>query len=214
MHNGNLEELLFSSKNRCRALSWSDCIRIAIEVCSGLGFLNSAQPRPITHCIPSPSKILLDRNLVAKITGFGLQGCSEECNDESDMKAIGVLLQNLLSGRRNWVTMDTEAFFDEIGEQWPMDVAREVVGLAMQCMSMKCEPNGEMSIARVLQELNEIRIKGDDMDARERWRTMNVGDIDGHDSTQVPSVFFCPILQVSTKFIFFHNSIFNLLKIF
>ncbi|KAH1154592.1 hypothetical protein GLYMA_18G147800v4 [Glycine max] len=195
MNNGSLEEMLFC-KSKNRVLSWRDCIRIAIEVCSGLGFLNAAQPKPIVHCHPSPSKILLDCNLVAKITGFGLHGCSEECNDNSsDMKAIGVLLQNLLNGRRNLVTMDTEACFDEIGEQWPFDVARDVMGLAMRCMSMNCEPNGEMSITRVVEELNEIRKKGDDMVAREGWRNINGGNVHGQDSTHVPSVFICPILQ-------------------
>ncbi|TKY58719.1 putative U-box domain-containing protein 50 [Spatholobus suberectus] len=197
MHKGSLEEMLFC-RNRSRALSWRDCLRIAVEVCSGLGFLNAAQPRPIIHCVPSPSKILLDCNLVAKITGFGLPGCSEECNDNSDMKAIGVLLQNLLTGRRNWVTMDTEAFFDEIGGQWPLDVGRAVVGLAMRCMSMNCEPNGEMSITRVREELSEIRRKGNDMVSREGWRTINGGDV-GQDSTHVPSVFVCPILQKIMK---------------
>ncbi|RDX88581.1 putative U-box domain-containing protein 50, partial [Mucuna pruriens] len=194
MHKGSLEEMLYF-RNRSRALSWRDCIRIATEVCSGLGFLNATQPRPFVHCLLSPSKILLDCNLVAKITGFGLHECSEECNDNSDMKAIGALLQNLLTGRRNWVTMDTEAFFDEIGEQWPLDVAREVVGLTMRCMSMNCETDGEMSITRVMEELNEIRRKGDDMIAREGWRTINGGELDGQGSTHVPSVFVCPILE-------------------
>ncbi|KAL2344418.1 hypothetical protein Fmac_005703 [Flemingia macrophylla] len=191
MHRGSLEEMLFG-KNRSWDLTWRDCLRIAIEVCSGLGFLNAAQPRPIAHCAPSPSKILLDCNLVAKITGFGLQGCIEQCNHESEMKAIGVLLQSLLTGRRNWVTMDTEseALYDEIGEQWPLDVAREVVGLAMRCMSIESEPNGEMSITRVMGELNEIIRKGDEMVARERWNS---------DSTHVPSVFVCPILQKIMK---------------
>lgn len=214
MNNGSLEEMLFC-KSKNRVLSWRDCIRIAIEVCSGLGFLNAAQPKPIVHCHPSPSKILLDCNLVAKITGFGLHGCSEECNDNSsDMKAIGVLLQNLLNGRRNLVTMDTEACFDEIGEQWPFDVARDVMGLAMRCMSMNCEPNGEMSITRVVEELNEIRKKGDDMVAREGWRNINGGNVHEQDSTHVPSVFICPILQVSVQvyFIYLFKVILFILK--
>nr|KYP66236.1 Putative U-box domain-containing protein 50 [Cajanus cajan] len=196
MNRGSLEEMLFGM-NRSRVLTWRDRVRIAIEVCSGLGFLNAAQPRPIIHCLPSPSKILLDCNLVAKITGFGLEGCSEECNDDSEMKAIGVLLQNLLTGRRNWVTMDTdsEAFYDEIGEQWPLDVAREVVGLAMRCMSIECGPNGEMSITRVMEELNEIMRKGDEKVARDRWN----GHVDAHDSTHVPSFFVCPILKKIMK---------------
>lgn len=180
MHNGSLEEMLLS-KTRSRALSWHDRIRIALEVCSGLAFLNTIQPRPIIHCHPSPSNILLDYNLVAKIKGFGLHNgckCNEECNVESDMKAIVVLLLYLLTGKRNWVGMEIEALYDEIDEEWPLGVGRELMGLAMRCMSMNYGPNVEMNIARVMEELNEIRRKGDE-------------------SNDVLSVFLCPILQVS-----------------
>ncbi|XP_027348106.1 putative U-box domain-containing protein 50 [Abrus precatorius] len=197
MQNGSLEEMLFCKRGR--ALSWRDCIRIAIEVCSGLLFLNSAQSRPIIHCHPSPSKILLDCNHVAKITGFGLYGCSDECKVKSDMEAIGVVLQNLLTGRRNLVAMDTKVFYDEIGEHWPLDVAREMVGLTMRCMFMNCGPNGEMSIARVKEELNLIRRKGDDMVAKVGGRVIIHGNLNGQYSSDVPSIFICPILQKIMK---------------
>ena len=160
MHNGSLEEILFC-RRRSRALRWHDRIRIAIEVCSGLGFLHASQPRPVIHCHINPSNILLDHNLVAKITGFGLHGCGEQCNVESDIKAIGVLLMQLLTGRRNWMAMVKEAFLDETGVKWPLDVAKELEDLAKRCMSMKNRSNEDMSIARVMEELNEIRRKGD-----------------------------------------------------
>lgn len=159
MHNGSLEDILLC-KTRIRPISWQDRIRIAIEVCSGMGFLNAFKPRPIIHCHPSPSNILLDYNFVAKIKGFGLHGCNKECDVGLDMKAIGVLLLHLLTGRGNLVKVDKEAIFDEIGEEWPLDVAREVLGLAMRCMTMNCESNLEMSITRVMEELNEIKKKG------------------------------------------------------
>ncbi|CAL5197192.1 unnamed protein product [Lathyrus oleraceus] len=170
MHNGTLEEALLC-KTRRRVISYQDCIRIAIEVCSGLGFLNTFQPRSIIHCRISPSNILLNKNLVAKVAGFDLHGCNEECNVESDMKAIGVLLLHLLTGRGNWVTIDMIAFFDEIGDEWPLDVARELLDLAIRCIS-----NEEMSITRVMKELNSIKGKG-------------------CDSIKVPNIFLCPILQ-------------------
>jgi len=179
MHNGSLEEML-PCKSRKHSMSWQDCIRIAIEVCSGLGFLNSFQPRPIIHCHISPSNILLDNNLVSKIKLFGPHECNKECNVGSDVKAIGVLLLHLLTGRGNWVTMDMEALFDEVGEEWPLDVARELLSLAMRCMSMNCESNEEMSITRIMEELKEIKRKG-------------------CDSNKVPNVFLCPILQVSLQ---------------
>ncbi|CAJ2636301.1 unnamed protein product [Trifolium pratense] len=164
MQNGNLEDKLL-----CKTISWQDCIRIAIEVCSGLGFLNSLQPRPIIHCHISPSNILLDNNLVAKVT-FCFHGCNEECNVGLVVKEIGILLLHILTGRGNWGTIDMEAFYDEIGEEWPFDVARELLDLAMRCMSNV----EEMSIRKIMEELNEIKRKG-------------------CDSIKVPNIFLCPI---------------------
>ncbi|MCH81227.1 U-box domain-containing protein 50-like, partial [Trifolium medium] len=88
------------------------------------------------------------------------------------VKEIGVLLLHILTGRGNWGTIDMETIYDEIGEEWPFDVARELLDLAMRCMS-----NVEMSIRRVLEELNEIKRKG-------------------CDSIKVPNIFLCPIQKM------------------
>jgi len=210
MRNGSLRDMLFSRRKN-RALRWHDRIRIASEVCSGLGFFNAAEPRPGIHCHLTPSKVLLDRNLVAKITGIGLHDCcDEQCNVESDLRAIGVLLMHLLTGR-NWaglveevMTVDGEALasvLDEMAGQWPMDLAKELAGLAFRCMS-----NSELSIAKVLEELNEIRRKGDEIVGREGRKAIIGGCIDREGSSDVPSVFLCPILQVG--FFIFERSFF------
>ncbi|XP_027360013.1 putative U-box domain-containing protein 50 [Abrus precatorius] len=210
MRNGSLRDML-CSRRKNRALRWHDRIRIATEVCSGLGFLNAAKPRPVIHCHLTPSNVLLDRNLVSKITNFGLHECHDEkCNVESDLRAIGVLLMQLLTGR-NWaglveealtMDMDKEAFvrvLDEMAGQWPLDLARELAGLAERCMSIKSKPNSELSIARVLEELNEIRRKGNEIIAKEGRKVIIGGFIDREGSSDVPSVFLCPILQEVMK---------------
>lgn len=211
MGNGSLQDMLFS-RRRNRGLRWHDRIRIATEVCSGLGFLNSSSQRSVVHCHLSPAHILLDRNLVAKITGFGLQECDDdkECNVESDLRALGVLLMQLLTGR-NWagpvdepmaVGMDRETLvniLDDMAGQWPLDLAKELVGLAMICMSVKSNPNPNLSIARVLEELNKIRRKGDEIVAKEDRKVIIGGCIDREGSSDVPSVFLCPILQEVMK---------------
>ncbi|XP_027192458.1 putative U-box domain-containing protein 50 isoform X2 [Cicer arietinum] len=204
MSNGSLRDMLFS-RRRNRALRWHDRIRIAAEVCSGLGFLNSNAQRPNIHCHLNLANVLLDRNLVAKITGFGLQECDDkECNVESDLRDVGVLLMQLLTGR-NWVgpiedalTMDMDReslvnILDDMAGQWPLDLAKEIAGLAMICLSMKNKPNLDLTVARVLEELNIIRRKGDEIVANE-YRN---GDREG--SSDVPSVFLCPVLQEVMK---------------
>lgn len=208
MGNGSLQDMLFS-RRRNRGLRWHDRIRIAAEVCSGLAFLNSSSQRPIVHCHLSPAHVLLDRNLVAKITGFGLQECDDdkECNVESDLRALGILLMQLLTGR-NWagpvdepmtVGMDRETLvniLDDMAGQWPLDLAKELVGLAMISISVKSKPNPNLSIGRVLEELNKIRRKGDEIVAKEDRKVIIGGCIDREGSSDVPSVFLCPILQV------------------
>ncbi|KAK7309582.1 hypothetical protein RJT34_06429 [Clitoria ternatea] len=210
MRNGSLRDMLVSRRKN-RALRWHDRIRIATEVCSGLGFLNAAKTRSAIHCHLTPSNVLLDRNLVAKITGFGLHEClDEECNVESDLRALGALFMQLLTGR-NWTELVEEAVaedmvrealvgvLDEMAGQWPLDLAEELVGLAMRCLSIKSKPNAELSIARVLDELNEIRRKGDEIVAKEGRRVIIGGCVDTERSSDVPSVFLCPILQELMK---------------
>ncbi|CAA7028578.1 unnamed protein product [Microthlaspi erraticum] len=63
---------------------------------------HSVKPKPTVHGRLTPSKILLDRNLVPKITGFGLIMHSDHQSDtKPDVMAFGVLLLHLLTGR-NW----------------------------------------------------------------------------------------------------------------
>ncbi|KAE9613338.1 hypothetical protein Lal_00027757 [Lupinus albus] len=199
MHNGSLQDMLFS-RRRSRALRWHERIRIMTEVCTGLGFLNTGQSRPVIHCHLTPSNVLLDRNLVAKITGFGLHEChDEECNIESDIRAVGIFLIHLLTGRNyaglvDVVELSREAVvsgLDEMAGQWPLDLTEELVGLAMRCMSIKSKPKSEMSIARVIEELSEVRRKGDEIVAREGRKVI----IDREGPADVPAVFLCPILQ-------------------
>ncbi|CAI8595499.1 unnamed protein product [Vicia faba] len=212
MGNGSLQDMLFT-RRRNRGLRWHDRIRIATEVCSGLGFLNSSQQRSVIHCHLSPARVLLDRNLVAKITGFGLQECNDdniECNVEEDLRAVGVLLMQLLTGR-NWagpieelMTMDMDRetlvnILDDMAGQWPLDLAKELVSLTMTCMSMKSKPHLNLSIAKVVEELNKIRRKGDEIVAKEDRKITIGGCIDREGSSDVPSVFLCPIRQEIMK---------------
>ncbi|GMG99178.1 hypothetical protein Nepgr_001018 [Nepenthes gracilis] len=71
MHNGSLDDRLF-----CRGdtppLSWQHRFRIAAEIATGLLFLHQTKPEPIVHRDLKPGNILLDRNLVSKISDVGL----------------------------------------------------------------------------------------------------------------------------------------------
>ncbi|KAI9089968.1 hypothetical protein K1719_028938 [Acacia pycnantha] len=69
--NGSLEDRL-SCKDNTPPLSWQTRIHIAAELCSALIFLHSGKPHSIVHGDLKPSNILLDANLVSKLSDFGI----------------------------------------------------------------------------------------------------------------------------------------------
>ncbi|EXC35472.1 Putative U-box domain-containing protein 50 [Morus notabilis] len=225
MHNGSLRDIflrdiLYSSRRtsskRIRTLRWHDRIQIAAEVCSGLGFLHMAKPKPIVHGHLRLSNILLDRNLVAKISGFGLSRSGDEHSIRSDIRAIGVLLMHLLTGR-NWaglveaMTMDRPALvrdLDEMAGKWPLDLAERLADLALSCLSSNRGPDTDLRLATVMEELTDLREKAADLVAKGECdvaidKGSNVATdkaVDGEDPTDVPSFFLCPIFQVCSAF--------------
>ncbi|GAA0152075.1 hypothetical protein LIER_37414 [Lithospermum erythrorhizon] len=71
MSNGSLEDRLLQ-KGKTPPLSWQHRFRIAAEITRGLLFLHQTKPEPIVHRDLKPGNILLDRNLVSKISDVGL----------------------------------------------------------------------------------------------------------------------------------------------
>ncbi|KAI4328794.1 hypothetical protein L6164_021123 [Bauhinia variegata] len=69
--NGSLEDRL-SCKGNTPPLSWQTRIRIATELCSALIFLHSSKPHSVVHGDLKPANILLDANLVSKLSDFGI----------------------------------------------------------------------------------------------------------------------------------------------
>lgn len=203
MHNGSLRDSLFSShrsnRKRNRAIRWPDRIRIAHEVCLGLAFLHLAQPKAVVHGHLITSKILLDRNLVAKVGGFGLAE-DQDRNLRTDTRAFGVLLAQILTGR-NWAgliedgaAMDRQALarvLDEKAGKWPLDLAQELAGIARKCLSSR-----ELSLSKIMEELDTLRNMADDLVARGGLEAVDSEVVDKDDCTEVPGIFLCPIFQV------------------
>ncbi|CAI9111437.1 OLC1v1011658C2 [Oldenlandia corymbosa var. corymbosa] len=211
MHNGCLRDSLFSrqrttSKGTNRGLKWHDRVRIAAEVCTALSFLHKATPAPFTHGNLNPSRILLDKNKVAKLYGFQSY---ENATIMSDVRAFGTLILQLLTGR-NWAEIGEDAILmmdsstlsenlDKKGGQWPLDVAVELAGIARCCLSSSDEiEHSEVSSRSVMRWVNKVRKKADDLRA-DGESLVEEGETNIEEEHNVPSVFFCPIYQVSSS---------------
>ncbi|KAJ6854180.1 putative receptor-like protein kinase [Iris pallida] len=69
MPNQSLDKWLYS-ENQC--LTLLQRINIMLDVSLGLDYLHHQHPHVIVHCDLKPSNILLDENMVAKISDFGI----------------------------------------------------------------------------------------------------------------------------------------------
>ncbi|KAK3131831.1 hypothetical protein QOZ80_6AG0512070 [Eleusine coracana subsp. coracana] len=69
--NGSLEDFLVCADKR-QTLLWQIRIRIIAEICSALIFLHKNKPHPVVHGDLKPANILLDVNLVSKLSDFGI----------------------------------------------------------------------------------------------------------------------------------------------
>ncbi|XP_078430725.1 calmodulin-binding receptor-like cytoplasmic kinase 3 [Wolffia australiana] len=121
--NGSLREHL--DGHRGKILSFRDRLEIAIDIAHGLTYLHSYAERTIIHRDIKSSNILLTEDLRAKVADFGLASAAEEeqthistkvrgtagyldpeyqqtlhLSTKSDVFSFGILLLEILSGRR------------------------------------------------------------------------------------------------------------------
>lgn len=211
MHCGSLRDLLFSPHKKSRRcyqpLWWHDRIRVAHDVASGLGYLHSDKPTPIIHGCLTPSNILLNRNLVAKISNLKLDG-PESHNSKDvhvDIRAFGAILVQLLTGR-NWsgqleqaMTMDRMGLLevlDQTAGEWPLDLAEELAGIASMCLSVDPESAAGFNIGTIIDELKDLRRRADRMAAGGGNEVAISRGADRDKLKGIPNMFVCPIFRV------------------
>ncbi|XP_042016425.1 probable LRR receptor-like serine/threonine-protein kinase At3g47570 [Salvia splendens] len=69
MANGNLEKWLYSQNH---FLSFMERLNIMIDVASALEYLHCGYSTPIVHSDLKPSNVLLDEDMVARVSDFGI----------------------------------------------------------------------------------------------------------------------------------------------
>lgn len=119
----SLEFYLHQNPDGAALLDWPRRLRIAAGVARGLEYLHEAAAPPIIHGCVKPSNVLVHAKLRARLCDYGLQflaprereglaGHVDEeywsekkggggASKESDVYGFGVVLLELLSGRRN-----------------------------------------------------------------------------------------------------------------
>ncbi|CAH2057774.1 unnamed protein product [Thlaspi arvense] len=121
---GSLEDSL-NCKDNSPPLSWQNRVRIATEICAALVFLHSNKAHSLVHGDLKPANVLLDANLVSKLSDFGTcslhhpKGSKSASTDvtgtvayldpeassggeltpKSDVYSFGIILLRLLTGR-------------------------------------------------------------------------------------------------------------------
>ncbi|GER28676.1 leucine-rich repeat protein kinase family protein [Striga asiatica] len=124
MHNGTLKEHLYGPLTHGRGINWMKRLEIAADAAKGIEYLHTGCVPSIIHRDLKTSNILLDQNMRAKVSDFGLSKLavdgashvssivrgtvgyldpeyyiSQQLTDKSDVYSFGVILLELISGQ-------------------------------------------------------------------------------------------------------------------
>ncbi|KAM3714536.1 hypothetical protein ACB098_01G343100 [Castanea mollissima] len=88
MSNGSLEKCLYSHNN-CLNLVQTVCIMV--DVALALEYLHNGQSESVVHCDLKPSNILLDADMVAHVSDFGIAKILAPNKDATQTKTLGTL---------------------------------------------------------------------------------------------------------------------------
>ncbi|KEH29237.1 LRR receptor-like kinase [Medicago truncatula] len=88
MSNGSVDDWLYSD-NYC--LNFLHRLNIMIDVASALEYLHHGSSIPVVHCDLKPSNVLLDENMVAHVSDFGIAKLMDEGQSKTHTQTLATI---------------------------------------------------------------------------------------------------------------------------
>ncbi|XP_077233220.1 serine/threonine receptor-like kinase NFP [Tasmannia lanceolata] len=109
--NGSLDKWLYPKSSSCSSsvtfLSWRKRLTIALDVANGLQYMHQHTRPSIVHRNIRTGNILLNSQFKAKIANFSMaRPATETLTPKVDVYSFGIVLLELLSGRKSMETRD------------------------------------------------------------------------------------------------------------
>ncbi|KAL6519659.1 hypothetical protein OROHE_017349 [Orobanche hederae] len=129
--NGSLDKWLFDSVENSNNSGriWQQKVDIALGVARGLAYLHSECQKCITHGNLKLENVLLDENLVPKLTDFGLQdfhtkqtASSSESPSERDIYALGRMFLQILTCKNDVIGESMEKLIERVNREHKSDL--------------------------------------------------------------------------------------------
>jgi LRR receptor-like serine/threonine-protein kinase FLS2 len=88
MSNGSVDKWLYSH-NYC--LNFIQRLNIMIDVASALEYLHHGSSVPVVHCDLKPTNVLLDENMVAHVSDFGIAKLMDEGQSKTHTQTLATI---------------------------------------------------------------------------------------------------------------------------
>ncbi|GFP83253.1 systemin receptor sr160 [Phtheirospermum japonicum] len=147
MKYGSLEDVLHDRKKTGIKLNWPSRRKIAIGSARGLAFLHHNCIPHIIHRDMKSSNVLLDENLEARVSDFGMYYQSFRCSTKGDVYSYGVVLLELLTGRQ---PTDSADFGDNNLVGWVKQHAKMRISDVFDPELIKEDPSLEIELLQHL----------------------------------------------------------------
>ncbi|CAH9105548.1 unnamed protein product [Cuscuta epithymum] len=168
VRNGSLAECLRDSEI-VKRLTWRKRWNICISIARAISYLHNGCWEFISHGNLNCTNVVLDDNLEAKVSGFGLSPLlpspsrSEESPAEKDIRDFGMMICVLITGIQSgdkackwayakWAAAELETLFDKIIEGVDFEEMERALRLAFWCLQVNTQRRPSMAeIVKVLE---------------------------------------------------------------